>query len=251
MKTPFFVSSYGAIYCGDALEIANDIIGSVLNNTHIIMLSDPMYGQETNVHTKSSGRSSNGKSLKLGENTHPTLTKDWENLDDSVPFMPEFWLNFDFNQYILFGAQNYASRLPDSRKWIVWDKRTRDSNRDDNSDAEMAWTYGLRGPTRIYRQLWKGLCRAGEENLSIQGAKYHPFQKPVGLLRFALNECNIQCPENTIVFDPYAGSCSTGVICERMGLRWVCIEKLSEYCEIGKQRIEREIRNPELFVMTL
>jgi DNA modification methylase len=44
-------------------------------------------------------------------------------------------------------------------------------------------------------------------------------------------------PENGIVLDPFAGSFTTAIACLETGRRYVCIEKESDYFEIGKNRI--------------
>lgn len=40
------------------------------------------------------------------------------------------------------------------------------------------------------------------------------------------------------VLDPFAGSCVTGEVCERMARRWVCCELDQEYVEGAKGRFE-------------
>ena len=42
-----------------------------------------------------------------------------------------------------------------------------------------------------------------------------------------------------LVVDPFAGSCVTGEVCERIGRRWVCIELLEDYCEAALGRFVR------------
>ena len=50
-----------------------------------------------------------------------------------------------------------------AREWqvVVWDKRE-GTTPDDGADVELAWT-NLRGVPRMHRQLWRGICRRGEE----------------------------------------------------------------------------------------
>ena len=42
------------------------------------------------------------------------------------------------------------------------------------------------------------------------------------------------------VLDPFAGSCVTGEVCERLGRRWTCIELRRDYCEAAQGRFVRD-----------
>lgn len=46
--------------------------------------------------------------------------------------------------------------------------------------------------------------------------------------------------EGSTVLDPFFGSGTTGVACERLGRRWIGIEISKEYCDIAVKRIEAE-----------
>ena len=43
-----------------------------------------------------------------------------------------------------------------------------------------------------------------------------------------------------LVVDPFGGSCVTGEVCERARRRWICIERVREYCEGALGRFERD-----------
>ena len=43
-----------------------------------------------------------------------------------------------------------------------------------------------------------------------------------------------------LVLDPFAGSCVTGEVSERIERRWVCVELLEEYLEGGIGRFKRD-----------
>ena len=42
---------------------------------------------------------------------------------------------------------------------------------------------------------------------------------------------------NDMVFDPFAVSCVTGEVAEKMGRKWICCELLHEYVEGAKREI--------------
>ena len=72
--------------------------------------------------------------------------------------------------------------------------------------------------------------------------EFHPTQKPVSLImHLILNHTD------NIVLDPFFGSGTTAVACERLQRRWIGIEISEEYYEIAARRIEQETRQLKLF----
>ncbi|KKK73452.1 hypothetical protein LCGC14_2893680, partial [marine sediment metagenome] len=123
--------------------------------------------------------------------------------NDDKPFDPTPWVDFD--KVVLFGANNFQSKLPRSNGWIVWDKNGgRDFNMS-QGDAEMAWT-NITGAVRIYRQLWRGVLRddKGEPQGSV--VRVYPSQKPVGLFYWIIKRFT---KPGDIICDPYMGSGTT------------------------------------------
>jgi site-specific DNA-methyltransferase (adenine-specific) len=50
-----------------------------------------------------------------------------------------------------------------------------------------------------------------------------------------------------VVLDPFLGSGTTAVACERLGRKWVGIEIEEEFCKVARKRIEEELRVRKLF----
>ncbi len=150
---------------------------------------------------------------------------------DDAEFDPGFLLAFP--KVAIFGANHM--QLPRGGHWIVWDKR-RDSTPDDHPDCEFIWT-NQKGADRIHRQKWRGIVREGEENIS-RSRKLHPNQKPVALLDFIFDQLKITAGQ--IVFDPFMGSGSTGVVALRRGCQFIGVEIDPAYYEIAKNRLQQE-----------
>ena len=72
-----------------------------------------------------------------------------------------------------------------------------------------------------------------------RGLKPHPARYPAELPEFFVR---MLTDPGDLVVDPFAGSCVTGEVCERIGRRWVCIELLEDYCEAALGRFVREPR---------
>lgn len=226
--TPYFETELGKLYHGDCYDIMPR-----LNLTDYALLADPMYGENQNLQRAHENKSCSERQLK-----GLTLKrKDWIRIEDIHPIDPTPFLSF--KQSIIWGGNYIADQLPPSRCWIVWDKIHVPP--DNHHDCELAWT-NLKGVCRVHRQLWRGICREGEENIS-NGPKLHPFQKPVRLMIF----CAEQFKGNPPIIDPFAGSGSTPVACERIGRPWIAIESIEYFCEVTTKRLMAKAGQMNLF----
>lgn len=214
------------VICGDCLDVMKGIPDGAVD----LVLTDPPYGSKQSLAFASRGRGIK----ELGGTI--TTNRDWPACyGDDREFDPTPLLRF--RQIIMWGGQYYANQLPNSKGWLVWDKRN-GVRSDDNADVELAWT-NLKTPARIHHQLWKGICREGEENIAISGSKLHPFQKPVRLMKWCLGFL----PDADIILDPFAGSGTTLVAAKQLGRKYIGIEINPDYCKIAEDRL----RQMELF----
>ena len=199
------------LYCGDCLEILPTFeVGSV-----DAVVTDPPYGMNYKPLRGSDG----SKRFRGGI------------IGDDSPFDPSPWLAFP--RCILWGANWYASRLPDSGGWLVWDKTPKHIKRGFiYSHAELAWTTVINRIQKFAMQ-WGGEAHGGEGH-------YHPTQKPVALIEWCLSFI----PEGSTVLDPFMGSGTTGVACVQTGRNFIGIEIDPGYFEIAKRRIEEAQMQP-------
>ena len=63
----------------------------------------------------------------------------------------------------------------------------------------------------------------------------HPTPKPVKLMQFFIEN---HSEVGDIVLDPFLGSGTTAIACEKLQRRWIGIEISKEYCELARKRIE-------------
>lgn len=66
--------------------------------------------------------------------------------------------------------------------------------------------------------------------------KPHPARYPSDLPEYFIR---LTTDSDDLVIDPFAGSCVTGEVCERLGRRWLCIEVESEYLRGARGRFEQ------------
>jgi len=219
---PYYEHAGITIYHGDCREILPSL--SCVD----FVLADPPYGIKERTMRASAGRKSVSNSFKFVD------SRDWPPVHgDDEPFSPAHLLGFA--KVILWGANHYCDRLPGSSRWLIWDKRE-ETGSDDNADCEIAWT-NLGGPARLHRQLWRGICKRGSENVSAGYAIEHPTQKPIALMKW----CIAQAGFPPCVCDPYFGSGTTLRAAKDLGLRAIGIEIEERYCEIAVERLSQEV----------
>lgn len=197
---------------GDSLEVTPQLIERGVMVDAVI--SDPPYGIN---YVKGAG----GKGRHSRRNIIPII-------GDDKPFDPKPLLGFPV--VILWGANHYASRLPDGH-WLIWDKLNGLESFDSFSDVEIAWV-NRKGADRIFRFLWKGICQQGEK-----GYRWHPSQKPVALMRWSIQQAKL--PLGSTILDPYCGSGTTGIAAVLEGHNFIGIEKDAHYAEVARARISR------------
>ena len=213
------------LYLGDCLLIA-----PMLPAVEAI-ITDPPYG--ISVNTARLGTRRGRYVVRLD-------TPDFAPvIGDDQPFDPSPWLAYP--KAILWGANHYSDRVPGSPHWLVWDKRC-GTGRDDNADCELAWT-NLKGPARMHHQLWRGICRQGEENVSRKVFRSHPTQKPIALMRWCIDQAG--GPES--ILDPYMGSGTTGIAAVTMGKQFFGVEIDDGYFQVACERIEEAQKQQRLF----
>lgn len=219
MIKPYYETPNGKLYHGSCEDVLPEITNKI-----DLCLADPPYGINHKCNFKSRGREKLAKC-----NDYPDV------YGDNKPFDPQFILDMN-KPTVLWGANYFADRLPPSSGWLVWDKKRPDTL--DQATCELAWTNFVKG-VRRFEHLWHGMMRKSEH-----GENYHPTQKPVALMLWILN---LKWAPTGCVVDPFAGSGTTGIACERLNRRYILIEKEEEYCEIAKQRIAREIQQTKMF----
>lgn len=210
MITPYYDDGTCVIYHGDCRELLPELAFDAL-------IADPPYGIDLDTDY--------WRPCRPASKTYPRVQ------GDDQPFDPTHLLGYP--RVVLFGANHYASKLPESRGWIVWDKVTRNDVRVATiSDAELAWTNCL-PRTRVFRHMWNGGFRDSERGISL-----HPTQKPVALMRWLLG---LLSEPGETVCDPYMGSGPVLRAAKDLGRRAIGIEIEERYCEIAARRLAQEV----------
>ena len=205
--TPYYQDEAVTIYHGGAREIVPELPAPGL------VLADPPYG------------------ISLDTSARWFWLSDHAPVEgDGEPFDPAWLLGWPA---ILWGSNHYASRLPDSKGWLAWDKATRNGLDLKQAEIEFAWTNCVTRP-RCFRHMWSGAFRDSERN-----TRFHPTQKPVALMSWCLMLPGV--PSDGYILDPYMGSGPVLRAAKDLGRKAIGIEIDERYCEIAAQRMAQGV----------
>lgn len=179
-----------------------------------LLLTDPPYGIDYEAGDK-----------------HINELHDGGVRNDAQPFDPT-WL-LAYQRLILWGANNFVSRLPESPHWIAWDKVTRNGLDLRISEMELAWTRNVLNRAMVFRHMWSGAFRDSE-----RGTALHPTQKPTALMRWIVEKWT---EPGDLVYDPYMGSGPIAEACRDLGRRYIGVELVEQYCQAAVNRLAQQV----------
>lgn len=210
------------LYLGDSREIVSTL------PRHDALIGDPPYGIGF-----SHGAGGDG----IGGGKYVSKFNGVKIIGDDKPFNPLEYLGLS-DVVVLWGGNHFSDKLPSSSKWLVWDKR-RGLTINDFADCEMAWT-NQKGVARLLNHYWNGMMKDSEKGIP----RVHPTQKPIAVMEW----CIQQFPEVSTILDPWCGSGTTLVACQKLGRKGTGIELDPDYFEIACKRVDEATRQPDLFV---
>jgi DNA modification methylase len=181
------------LLCGDSTD--SDAVARLMDGEKADMLTDPPYGIDINMNM---GRLK-GQPKKFED-------KNW---DKSVPDF--FYLLELFENKIIWGGNYFADKLPITKDWLCWSKKTKGL---DFAEFELAWTNTGKN-ARILEHHWSG------------EKKLHPTMKPVPVIAWCLDYLH-----SKNIFDPFLGSGSTMVASHQLKRKCFGMELDPKYCQV-------------------
>ena len=203
LPKPYYEDGSVTIYHGDCRELLPLVEADVL-------VTDPPYGIGDRWGKPLVAKSGSSRLWGKGD--------DW---DDAPADSELLTLAAVGREAIIWGGNYYG--LAGSRGWLVWDKCQTFTG----ADAELAWT-NLDMPVRVFR-----LSRGAAHSLEY---KQHPTQKPISLMRWAVEFTN-----GLTLVDTFMGSGSTLRAAKDLGRKAIGIELEERYCEIAAERCSQEV----------
>jgi len=200
------------LICGDCTDKA--VVDRVMGGERAeVLFTDPPYGVDVV-----------GSAGNIGGDTKNAKAGIYHKVvGDDKPFSPAHLFSLA-ETILLWGANYFCLDLPEVGQWIVWDK-----NRPDGttfSDCELVWTNKSGTSIKKYKCTWDGFHKEGES-----GKRFHPTQKPVKVIEDILTDHVGQ-----LILDPYLGSGTTLIACERLGRKCRAVEISPAYVAVAIQR---------------
>jgi len=246
MKQTFEKRTIGdcTFYQGDCLEL---LAAGVFGKLGAIV-SDPPYGIG---FQHSGGHATHGHFAIAGV---PLQSSTATIYGDDQPFDPKPWIDIapladsrtssgGRHCIVLWGVDNYKSKLPDGGTLLAWDKHLGRGGDDNYADCEWAWC-GRKVKREVFRWLWKGVC-AQKTDLDLSPtkgskpntfARVHISQKPVELMRWCIEK--VRPLAGLPILDPYMGSGSTAIAALSLGHTFIGCEIDPGHFDVACRRIE-------------
>ena len=205
------------LICGDCTDKAvvermmqGEVAGAVV--------TDPPYGMNldtdfASIHKGHYSTCSGVHGKVIGDD------RKFNRAEVAISAKEEFW----------WGADYYLESLETGGSWVVWDKTVGKHIGRIGNEFELC--YSKKPHKRVViRHYWVGFNGLENEDTA---KREHPTQKPLEVIEVLLKE---YVDEQAIIVDPFLGSGTTLIACERLGRKCRAVEISPAYCAVAIQR---------------
>jgi len=222
MIKPYYETELGKLYHGDCLEIMPHL------EPVDLVLTDPPYNANKDYGTYKDNLSSQEYKTFLSE----VFRKITELSDNNIG------VYVDSHRF-----KSFWDMLPDSSPVFLHIRANGFENAQKiRQDHHVILTSAK--SNKSTSSIWEGIRVLREGYYFREQKTGHPCQTTLtGMTDFLL----LFSGTRAMVLDPFIGSGTTAVACERLNRRWIGIEIEEKYCEIAAKRIENERKQRKLF----
>jgi site-specific DNA-methyltransferase (adenine-specific) len=215
---PYYESDLGRLYHGDCLEIMPQL------EPVDLVLTDPPYNCNK----------------KYGICKDNLSKKEYGDLIDFVN-------SFGKERVIILGSQilrEWWLRMETAKLVIVSVRAGMSALKPKGFVPKFRPLLTTKSTNKFMGDLWDDIRWSGEGYFFKEQNYAHPTIAPLKLMNLCVQ---IFTDPETLVADPFSGSGTTAVACERLKRRWIGIEIEEKYCEIAAKRIELETKQLKMF----
>lgn len=115
-------------------------------------------------------------------------------------------------------------------------------------NGKSLWLSGIEACVygRFSKATFNGCCKNTVLRYPLQAGIYHPTQKPIALMEeLVLTSSNSE----DVIFDPFMGCGTTGIVCVKHMRNFIGIEKEKEWFDVATKRINQEYQNNSLIYL--
>lgn len=232
---PYFETELGKLYHGDCIEIMPNLL------TVDLVITDPPYNVGKNYGVATNDRKGRKEywewlSARLNQiakkltNGYLYISHSDKGVYELKPVLEQ--LGFEFVQHLIWWGKNGYSAQLHERGWSFRHELIPVYRKGGYQDLVV----GIKGMP------FTTVLEVVRPQSNFKEGRFHPTQKPIMLYQLIL-----QRTPATVTLDPFSGSATTAIACERLNRSWVCIEIEEKYCEIAAKRIEHEREQLKLF----
>jgi site-specific DNA-methyltransferase (adenine-specific) len=222
----YFRTDLGVLYCGDCLEIL-----PLIDKVDLVLTDPPYFLPATHYNTRKEFQR-NFCDLYILEFYFKSF---FSIINNTVSKKGHLYIFCDGQSYPLFYYYLYQNNK--MVRPLIWDK----------TSSINGYNWRHQHEIIIYCEQPKAekIPSGDGDILKYKSEKInnreHGAQKPVDLFQKIISK------HSGNILDPFFGSGTTAVACEKLGRRWIGIEISEKYCEIAKQRIKAESDQFKMF----
>ena len=222
------------LLCGDSTKIDN-INKLFKNETVDLLLTDPPYGIDYSKKNEFLNKFDEGNRIETDIRN--------DSIENIEQFCTDFLKPIPFSQYNIFyifitsqQLHNVRLSLEDNKfhtsTYLIWNKNNHVLGRMDYLMKHELIMYGWKNRHKFYGKKTASVInfdRPVKNDL-------HPTMKPVGLLQLLIKDGSLP---NQNVYDPFLGSGSTLIACEKLDRKCYGMELEPKYCDVIVKRWEQ------------
>lgn len=220
----YFRTSNGVLYCGNCLEIL-----PLIKENYDFCFTDPPYncGKDYGVYKDNLSEEDYKKNIELVVNQIKRITNNKICIYPSMNFALWYWnlMGEDYKQIILTYSPEGAFR------WSFINQHS-------------FLLTNVKPVIKRVKNVWHNKQFTGLGYYFKENTYGHPGYTSEDITGEVIKSFTL---EHQVVIDPFVGSGTTALVCEKLNRKWIGIEINPAYCEVVKNRVSKEINYLKFF----